>query len=62
LPAHGGRMQSSLMALLGSNSYLGVMESEFCKLFAKCDCGLITTKVAFSRHRCQHETDLTDED
>jgi len=51
------------MELLESRPYPGVTELEFYKLFAKCDCGLITTKKAFSKHRCQNEViDLTGED
>ena len=63
LPARGGRSQSSLMELLQSRPYPGVTESEFRKLFAKCDCGLITTREAFREHRCLTEVvDLTGED
>jgi hypothetical protein len=64
-PAHvsGGKTVSTLLALLDARLLPGVTEGEFRRLFAKCDCGLVTTQRAFRQHKCLHEViDLTGED
>jgi hypothetical protein len=60
LAAASSRSVSTLLALLDVRLLPGVTESEFGRLFVKCDCGLITTQRAFERHTCLHEViDLT---
>lgn len=56
----GRQVTSTLLELLDSRVRPGVTDDEFQRLFARCECGLISTKRAFRDHSCTKEViDLT---
>jgi len=44
--------QTELLQRLDSETRGGITEIQFLRLFAKCECGLITTRRAFENHTC----------
>jgi hypothetical protein len=59
----GHKTASTLLVQLDSRLLPGVTEREFRSLFARCDCGMITTQRAFREHKCLSDIiDLTGDD
>jgi hypothetical protein len=48
-----------LLDKLDARKQPGITENEFSRLFARCGCGLVTTRRAFRDHRCRVVIDLT---
>jgi hypothetical protein len=54
---------SDLLGKLDARMQSGITKAEFKRIFAMCECGLITTRRAFDDHNCQNEViDLTGDD
>lgn len=51
------------LAQLDARVLPGIPENQFSGLFARCECGLVTTARAFSDHKCRvNIIDLTHDD
>ncbi|KIM71671.1 hypothetical protein PILCRDRAFT_830210 [Piloderma croceum F 1598] len=54
---------SELLAQLDARVLPGIPENQFSALFARCECGLVTTARAFNDHKCRvNIIDLTRDD
>jgi hypothetical protein len=52
-----------LLAQLDARVLPGIPENQFSALFARCECGLVTTARAFNDHKCRvNIIDLTRDD
>jgi hypothetical protein len=52
--------QTELLERLDSDRRPGITEAQFRRLFAKCKCGMVTTRRVFKNHACI--IDISDDD